>query len=78
MDQLAAGRRRGAGQIVHFTQGHLQAAAGGVPRNAGAIDAATDDKQIVNVGFRQNTPPRVKMPKPGPLPGMGQGAYNPS
>ena len=61
MDQLAVGRRRGAGQIVHIAQGNLQAPAGGVARDAGAIDAAADDKHIVYFGFRQNYPPRVNM-----------------
>jgi len=60
MDQLAAGRRRGAGQIVHFAQSNLQAPAAGVARDAGAIDAAADDKQIV-LGFRQNNTPRVNI-----------------
>src|SRR5262245_18616225 len=43
-------RRRGggrAGEVVAFDQGGLQAAAGRVARDPGAVDAAADDKDVV-------------------------------
>jgi hypothetical protein len=33
-------------EIVFFKQSHGEAAAGGVARDAGAVDAATDDDQV--------------------------------
>ena len=46
MDQLAAARRGALGEIVLLAQQHLEAAAGGVAGDAGAVDAAADDDEI--------------------------------
>ena len=48
VDQLGAQRRRVRGEVILFHQQHRQAAAGGVARYAGAVDAAADDGEIVN------------------------------
>ena len=53
MDQLGGGRRGAGGEIVLLDQQHAQAAAGGVARDAGAVDAAADDGEIV-VGHSLN------------------------
>ena len=46
VDELR-GRRRGAGgEIVLLDQDDAKAAAGGVARDAGAVDAAADDGEI--------------------------------
>ena len=46
MDQLRGRRRRARRQVVLFEQHDLQAAPGGVARDAGAVDAAADDREI--------------------------------
>ncbi len=46
MDQLAAGRGGGAGQVGLLAQRHPQAASGGIDGDAGAVDAAPDDEEI--------------------------------
>ena len=46
MDQLGARRRGGLGQVVLFAQHHLQATAGEVARDAGAVDAAAYDQYV--------------------------------
>ena len=46
MDQLGALRRSGRGEIVLFGQQHGKAAARGVARDAGAVDAAADDEEV--------------------------------
>ena len=48
VDQFAARRRGGAGQIRLFAQGHGQATSARVGGNAGTIDPATHDEQIVS------------------------------
>ena len=48
VDQLGGRRRRGARQVVALHEDRRQAAAGCVARDAGAIDAAADDQQIVD------------------------------
>ena len=48
VDQLRAVRGRGTGEVAHLSEQHLEAAAGGVGGDAGAVDAAADDRQIVN------------------------------
>ena len=47
VDQLGGRRRGRAGEIAALDQQHRQAAAGGVARDAGAVDAAADDQQVV-------------------------------
>ena len=47
VDQLGRGLRRARGEIVLLDQQHAQAAAGGVARDAGTVDAAADDGEIV-------------------------------
>ena len=47
VDQLGRGRRGAGGEVVLLEQQHAQAAAGGVARDAGAVDAAADDGEIV-------------------------------
>ena len=51
MDQLGRGRRGAGAEVVLLEQQHAQAPAGGVARDAGAVDAAADDGEIV-VGHR--------------------------
>ena len=46
MDQLAAARRGALGEVVLLAQQHLEAAAGGVAGDAGAVDAAADDDEV--------------------------------
>ncbi|MNP04044.1 hypothetical protein D3C76_959480 [compost metagenome] len=53
VDQLAAGRRGVAGQIILFAKEHRKAATGGICRDPYAIDAATDDGDIVDLGERR-------------------------
>ena len=48
VDQLGAPRRGVRGEIVLLDQQHLEAAAGGVARDAGAVDAAADDGEVVD------------------------------
>ena len=47
MDQLAAARAGALGEVVLLAQQHPQAAAGGVAGDAGAVDAAADDQEVV-------------------------------
>ena len=47
MDQLGRGRRGARAEVVLLQQQHAQAAAGGVARDAGAVDAAADDGEVV-------------------------------
>jgi hypothetical protein len=51
MDQLGAGGRGGAGEIVLLDHQDLEPAAGGVARNADAVDAAANDQEIEAVRF---------------------------
>ena len=53
VDQLAAGRGRGARQIALFTQGDAQTPPGGVSGHAGAVDAAADDQQVMQQVLRR-------------------------
>ena len=46
VDQLGAGRRGVRGEVVLLAEQRAQAAAGGVARDAGAVDAAADDEQV--------------------------------
>jgi hypothetical protein len=46
VDQLGAGRRRGAGEVPLLAQQHRQAPPGGVAGDPGAVDAAADDQEI--------------------------------
>ena len=48
VDQFGAPRRRMRGKIVFFDQQCLEAAARRIARNAGAVDAATDNGEIVH------------------------------
>ena len=48
MDQLAAARRGPLREVVLLAQEHLEAAPGGVAGDARAVDAATDDQEIVD------------------------------
>jgi len=50
MDQLGGARRGGLRQVVALDQQDLEAAAGGVARDARAIDAAADDQQVERCG----------------------------
>ena len=47
--QLGRGRGCRRGKVVHLGQPHRKAAPRSVPRDAAAIDAAADDKEIVDV-----------------------------
>jgi hypothetical protein len=47
VDELGRGRRRARAEVVLLEQQHAQAPAGGVARDAGAVDAAADDGEIV-------------------------------
>ena len=49
VDQLGAPLRRRRGEVVLFDQQHREAAAGGVARDAGAVDAGADDEEIVRL-----------------------------
>ena len=46
VDQLGAPLRRGRGEVVLLDQQHLEPAAGGVARDARAVDAGADDEEI--------------------------------
>ena len=46
MDELGRGRGRAGGEIVLLDQQHTNAAAGGVARNTGSVDAAADNGEI--------------------------------
>jgi len=46
VDELGRGGRRAGREIVLLHQQDTQAAAGGVASDAGAVDAAADDRQI--------------------------------
>ena len=48
VDQLGRGRRSRAGKVAALDQQRRQAAAGGVARDAGAVDAAANDEEIVD------------------------------
>ena len=48
VDQLGGRRRRADGQVVALDQQDLQASASRVPRDAAAVDAATDDREVVH------------------------------
>ena len=48
MDQLGAPRRRVRGEIVLLEQDHAQSAPRGVARDAGAVDAAANDGEVVD------------------------------
>src|SRR3546814_11185527 len=45
MDQLGGGRGGGAGEIDAFGKDHRQTATGSIAGDAGAVHAATDDKE---------------------------------
>ena len=47
VDELGGGRRGAGRQVVLLEQQHAQAAAGGVARDAGPVDAAADDGEVV-------------------------------
>ena len=47
VDELGRGRRGARAEVVLLQQQHAQAPAGGVARDAGAVDAAADDGEIV-------------------------------
>ncbi len=46
MDQLGAGRRGVRGEVILLDQENVQAAPGGVARDTGAVDPASDDQQV--------------------------------
>ena len=50
VDELGRARRGGAGEIALLEEHDLQAAAGGVARDAAAVDAAADDREVVDGG----------------------------
>ena len=52
MDQLGGIGRSAAAEIALLKQHHGKPAACGVPRNAGTIDAATNDGKIVRLSRR--------------------------
>ena len=52
VDQLAAGRRGVAGQIIFFAKEHRETATGGIRCDPHPIDPATDDGDIVDLGDR--------------------------
>ncbi len=55
VDQLGAGGRGVLGEIILLAEDHLEAAACGVARNAGAVDAASDHQQIDDVVIAQSS-----------------------
>src|SRR5262249_23646643 len=48
VDQLGRGRRGAAGEVTLLRQDHRKPAAGGVARQAAAIDAAADNRDVVH------------------------------
>ncbi|MNF81303.1 hypothetical protein D3C84_635690 [compost metagenome] len=50
VDQLAAGRRGMAGQIVLFAKEHRETAAGGIRCNPDTVDPATDNGNVIDLG----------------------------
>src|SRR5262249_25744402 len=56
MHELGRPGRRPASQVVHFTEEYGIAPAGGVARDAAAIDAASDDGEVENP-VQQTLPP---------------------
>ncbi|MNT02805.1 hypothetical protein D3C72_1373140 [compost metagenome] len=55
VDQLAAGRRGVAGQIVFFAKEHRKPATGGIRCDPHAIDPAANDSDVVDLGERGRT-----------------------
>src|SRR3546814_3178045 len=55
MDQLGGGRGGGAGEIAAFGKDHRQTATGSIAGDAGAVHAATDDKEIGRFRHHQST-----------------------
>ena len=53
MDQLGGGRRGARRKILHFGQCDRITTADGIAGDAAAVDAATDDEQIVHRFFGQ-------------------------
>ncbi|MNE11441.1 hypothetical protein D3C80_1041990 [compost metagenome] len=52
VDQFGTGGRRSTGQVLRFQQQYGQAAPGSIRRDAGTVDAATDNDQVF--GFHVN------------------------
>ena len=50
VDQLAAGRRGVAGEIIFFAKEHAKAAARSIRRNPYTIDAAADNGKVIDFG----------------------------
>ena len=46
MNQLAARRRRMGREVVLLDEDHREAAARSIPRDADAVDSASDDQQV--------------------------------
>src|SRR2546429_5365494 len=46
MHELSRARRGSLGNITLFTEQNLETAAGSIPRDAGSVDAATDDGNV--------------------------------
>ncbi len=53
MHELRGGRRGRTGEIALLGERDAQAAAGGVARDAGAVDAAADDEEIDLILWRK-------------------------
>ncbi|CAH2601247.1 protein of unknown function [Rhodovastum atsumiense] len=50
MNELGGGRGRAGAEIVLFAQQHAETTPGRIAGDAGAVDAASDDREIVNPG----------------------------
>ena len=56
VDQLGAPLRGRRGDVALLDQEHLEAAPGGIARDAGAVDAGADDEEIeLRIGERAST-----------------------
>ena len=54
VDELGRGRRRSARQVVLLGEQHAEPASRGVPRDTAAVDAPTDDGNVVRHGRRSD------------------------
>ena len=63
VDQLGRARRGAGREIAHLAQKYGMASAGGVTRQSAAVDAAADDRQVVDV-LHECPDCEVRLPSP--------------
>ena len=70
VDELGARRRRGAAQIALLQQEHGKPAARGIGRNAGAVDAAAGNDEVVGHGGQPSMRTITARYPPGAAPAL--------